>query len=98
MRKFKIGLVTLAASAVILVPAGSAAATAQNTSNAPLSSLSTCAFLCFDLLEDDIVVAHNVDIFAAANWCVLPGPQLASLSIDEIIVCSNPHRKIRRIK
>jgi hypothetical protein len=66
-----------------------------------LSSSSACIVLCFDLLEDDVVVADNVDIFAAAIWCGLapgPGPiPLASLGIDQTYVCANPRRKVRRI-
>lgn len=99
IRKFKTGLVTLAASATILLPAGSAAATTQSTSNAPLSSPSACVLLCFDLLEDDVVVAHNVSIFEAAMWCGLPGPlPLQSLGIDQTWVCGDPHRKVRRTR
>lgn len=98
MRKFKIGLVTVAASATILLPAGSAAATTQSTSNAPLSSPSACEFYCFDLLEQDVLMDHKVDIFAAVMWCGLPNPSLLqSLGIGQTLVCSNPDRQVRRI-
>jgi hypothetical protein len=96
MRTFKMGLVTLAASAVILLPSDGIAAPTQSTPNAPLSSSSTCMFVCFDLIEDGTVVAHDADIIAAATWCGLPSSVLPLLSIDQIAVCSNPHRAIRR--
>jgi hypothetical protein len=99
MRKFKTGLVTLVASATILLPAGSAAATTQSTFNAPLSSPSGCLFLCFDLLEDDVVVGHDVDLVTAALWCgYVSYTPLQSLGIDQTLVCGYPDRKIRRIR
>jgi hypothetical protein len=98
-RKFKTVLVTLAASATILLPAGSTAATTQSTSNVPLSSPSGCVFLCFDLLEDDVVVGHDVDIITAALWCgYVSHTPLQSLGIDQTWVCGIPHRKVRRIR
>jgi hypothetical protein len=96
MRTFKMALVTLAASAVILLPSDGIAATTQSTHNAPLSSSSACMFVCFDLIEDGTVVAHDADLIAAATWCGLPSSVLPLLSIDQIAVCSNPHRAIRR--
>jgi hypothetical protein len=88
----------------MLVSAGSVAATTQSTSNAPLSSSSTCAWRCFDLLANDVVVSDYVDIvsdyvdiFTAAAWCGVSVSVLATLSIGQILYCPIFPRTVKRV-
>lgn len=97
-------LVTLIASAALLVPAALAGADSQTASKstpAPSSSLS-CWGVCFDILNDnDIKVLNNLDIAAVLNIC--PSVELVELNAlwanGGVISCSgstNPqHKKIK---
>lgn len=88
MRKFKMGLITLAASAAFLVPAGSAVASTQSTSNGASSSLG-CVLVCFDIYTGDILSHNNVSVNTAANVCGVQVVQLTALGIGQIVKCSN---------
>jgi hypothetical protein len=104
MRTFKVCLVTLAASAAILVPAASAAAAPQGASGPVAAASSGCVFLCFDLYEDGVIVGHDVGAGTAFDFCngELSLVQLTSIGIGQTVDCGRDdqghHRWVKRIK
>jgi hypothetical protein len=98
MRKFKIGLITLAASAALLMPiAGNATAATQNPSSASASA-SGCLFLCYNWYVNDNIVAHDVDIVTTASWCDETVQALSVMGIGAVRVCpaGAGSRKVKR--
>jgi hypothetical protein len=91
MRKIKVGIIALAASATILAPAGSVAATTQSASSPTTTTeAAVCALLCFDLYEDGLRVGHDVDALTAVKFCwggVLPPLPIETVAIDQKIEC-----------
>ena len=90
MRKFKMGLVTLAASAALIVPAGAAMATSQGgpkdhndgTCNGSINVLS-----CFTIDDNEVTVVD------ATLQCI--GVDVNLLSIGQQATCSNGAQIIR---
>jgi hypothetical protein len=77
MRKFKLGLITLAASAAVIVPAGSAVATSGGTSNA-----TTASGALIEVKDIDTnVIVWTGDILSPSfgDVCVLNGNQVVAL-------------------
>jgi hypothetical protein len=90
MRKIKAGIVALAASATIVTPAGSVAATTQNASSRTTTAAAFCGLLCFDLYEDGVLVGHDADAWTTVKFCwggALPPIPLETISIDQKITC-----------
>jgi len=90
MRKFKIGLITLAASAAVLAPAGSAAASAQSTS-APVKHSTpkvSCLLLCeFDIVVGDVLSYNNIPVALAANVCNTNVGVLSAMIVNQTATC-----------
>jgi hypothetical protein len=98
MRNIKMGLITLAASAAILIPAaGATASTQQDTSTAASSSL-TCVVLCFDLYVDDVLSGNDVEISPTVEFCGIQAVQLQALAVGQTIDCADGHKKVKRSK
>jgi len=91
MRKFKMGLITLAASAAVIVPAGSAVATSGSHDSATTARGS--------LVEIKNVNTNAVlwtgDILSPefGNICVLDGNQIITVLSGTDVVCGNDHSK-----
>jgi hypothetical protein len=104
MRSIKMGLITLAATAAVVIPATSAAASTQSTSTAATSSLSSttsslaCLALCFNLYDNDVLSGNDVDIITAVSFCGIQAAQLQVLSIGQSITCVEGHKKVKRTK
>jgi hypothetical protein len=64
MRKFKYGLVALAASAAMIIPAGAANASTQSASTAmnPPGQCGLITLICVDVLNNNNVVVWTGDI------------------------------------
>jgi hypothetical protein len=89
MQKFRVAIVAFTASAAILVPAGSVAATAQSASS-PTTAAAVCVIFCFDLYEAGSRVGQDVDAMTAVNFCygVLPPPiPIFAVQIGQTIKC-----------
>ena len=100
MRTIKMGLITLAASAALVIPAASATANAtaqQSTSKATSSSLG-CVVLCFDLYVDDVLSGNNVEINPTVEFCGIQAAQLQALAIGQTIDCADGPKKVKRSK
>jgi hypothetical protein len=89
MRKFKMGLITLAASAAVIVPAGNAIATSGSHSTAASGSLVEIKNV------DTNVVLWTGDILSPefGNICVLDGNQVIAVLSGTDVVCGNDHSK-----
>jgi hypothetical protein len=90
MQKIKMGIVALAASAIILAPAGSVAATTQSASSPTTAAAAVCPLLCFDLYEDGLLVGHDADPMTTVKFCwggVLPPLPIETVAIDQKIEC-----------
>jgi hypothetical protein len=97
MKKMKLGIIALAASATILAPAEGVAATTQSASS-PAKAAAVCLSLCFDLYEDGIRVGHDVDVVTAVKFCYgigLPQIPIETLAFGQRIECYpyNGHRR-----
>jgi hypothetical protein len=91
MRKFKMGLITLAASAAVIVPAGNAIATSGSH-----SSSSTASGSLVEIRNVDTnVLIWTGDILSPefGNICVLDGNQVITLLSGTDVVCGNDHSK-----
>jgi hypothetical protein len=88
MQKIKVGVIALAASAGMLTPAGSVAATTQSTSSLTTAA-AFCLLACFDLYEDGLRVGHDVDLMPAIQFCYggLPPLPIENSEIGERIEC-----------
>ena len=103
MRKFKMGLITLVASAAVAVPAGSALAGTQSTS-APATTSVTCGLInvasCWDIYTGDIASGNlsnnDVDITVAANICGVSVARLEIVHVGDFVSCSNG-KKAKRV-
>jgi hypothetical protein len=90
MQKIKVGIIALAASATILAPSGSIAATTQSASSPTTTAVAVCAFLCFDLYEDGVRVGHDADAMTAVKFCwggMLPPLPVETLATGQKIQC-----------
>jgi hypothetical protein len=97
MSRFKVGLVTVAASAAILMLTGSAVATTSSASaTASLSMTCTLPLPCFDVYDNGDLLS-NVDLIAAATICGVPPVVLMTVPIGTWIACSNGKR-MRRVE
>jgi hypothetical protein len=93
MRKFKMGLITLAASAAVIVPAGSAVATSGSTSNATTAS---GALIEVKDIDTNAVVWVG-DVIDIGDVCVLNGNQIIALLSGVDQTCGNDsHKKAHR--
>jgi hypothetical protein len=103
MRKFKTGLITLAASAAILVPAGLANASTQSAAT-PSTASDVCVglvTLCVDVLNDNNVVIKTGDILSndVTSVCILSGNLNNNLDIlnrGGTIACSGNSNKMKK--
>jgi hypothetical protein len=73
MQKIKLSIIALSASAAVLAPAESVAATTQSASS-PTTAAAVCILICFDLYEDGLRVGHDVDVVPAVDFCYGVGP------------------------
>jgi hypothetical protein len=98
MRKFKMGLVTLAASAAVLVPATSAPATTSSvaSTSAAMTATGGCEFLCFDIYKNDVLSDIDISLVEAELKCT--GVNLSLLSIGQQAVCGDNSVKAVRKK
>jgi len=95
MRKFKLGLIMLAASAAVIVPAGNAVATSGSHDSATSAS---------GALVEVKDVDTNVNIWTGdilspefGNICVLDGNQIITVLSGTDVVCgNNSHRKAHK--
>jgi hypothetical protein len=89
MKKIRLGIIALAASATILAPADSLAATTQGGSG-PTTAAAVCLVICFDLYEDGIRVGHDVDVVTTVKFCygiVPPQIPIEALALGQRIEC-----------
>jgi hypothetical protein len=88
MQKIKVGIIALAASAIILAPAGSGAATTQSALG-PTTATAPCLVLCFDLYEDGLRVGHDADAMTAVKFCWggIPPLPIETLPTSQKIEC-----------
>lgn len=103
MRHFPKVLVTLIASAALLVPAALAGADSQAASKSVATSVDCIALLCnFSILNDnDVEVLNNLNVAAVINVCPsIQVVELNLLAVGDVIWCSgstNPgYKKIKR--
>ncbi|MEA2129268.1 MAG: hypothetical protein QOJ85_2159 [Solirubrobacteraceae bacterium] len=102
MRKFKLGLVALAATAAVAVPAGSAMAGTDSTSGASSATDLGCVALCeFSILDNNnIEVIKNIDVTTVANICPnISVVQITALAVGQVAVCdanNNSHKKVKK--
>jgi hypothetical protein len=92
MRKFKMGFVTLAASAALLVPAGIAGATAQGgpkDHNDGQCNGDIVVLSCFTIDDNEVTLAE------ATLQCI--GVNVNLLAIGESRTCSNGGAQIVRL-
>jgi len=94
MQRIKLGISALAASATILAPAGSVAASTQSApsqTTMTTTAAADCVLLCrFDLYEDGRRVGHDVDTLTAVKFCwggILPPPSIETFAIGQKIAC-----------
>ena len=101
MRHYKKGLaaiITTAATAAVVMPAGPAIAGNQSASGVAAPSAS-CFQLCFDILNDnDVAVLKDVDVDVAANVCGVQVLQLTALGIGQIVYCSSSNPDYKKAK
>jgi len=96
MRNIKMGLITLAASAAILVPATSATAVTQNTAASSSLSNAPCivgAVGCFDIYIDDVLSHNDVDVNTAISFC---GVQVQALAVGQFMNCGGGKKAYRQ--
>jgi hypothetical protein len=97
MSRFKVGLVTVAASAAIVMLTGSAVATTSSASTpASLSMTCTLPLPCFDLYDNGVLTS-NVDLIAGATFCGVPSVVLMTVPIGTWVACGNGKR-MRRVE
>jgi len=105
MRKFKYGLVALAASAAVIIPAGAANASTQSASTTmnPPGECGFISILCVDVLNDNNVVVWTGDIaspdLTVGNVCVLSGnlnQNLVLLNGGSVLTCSDGSHKMKK--
>jgi hypothetical protein len=98
MRKFKYGLVALAASAAMIIPAGAANASTQSASTAmnPPGQCGFISILCVDVLHNGVNIwtgdIGDVDI---SNVCVLSGnlnDNVTALNRGDVLTCTNGNK------
>ncbi|MGH2943512.1 MAG: hypothetical protein ACRDLN_12145 [Solirubrobacteraceae bacterium] len=94
MRKFKMGLIALTASAALMIPAANAAASTQSVSNTASSSSAGCVLLCFDLYVDDVLSGNDVDIITATVFC--NNISLVGVLVGQWVSCGDGHKKVKR--
>lgn len=98
MRKFKLGLITLAATAAVAVPASSALAGNESTSATGSTSV-LCGAVnvasCWDIYTGDILSDNDVTINVAANICGVSIVRLEAVHVGDFISCSNGKRAHR---
>lgn len=98
MRKFKYGLVALAASAAMMIPAGLANAS-TDTASTPVLNPGECGvitLICVDVLHDGVVVETG-DILSpnVTNVCVLSGnlnQNIVLLNGGSVLTCTNGNK------
>ena len=103
MRKFKYGLVALAASAAMIIPAGAANASTQSASTTmnPPGQCGVIAILCVDVLNNNNVVIKTGDILSPdiTNVCVLSGilnDNVTALNNGDVLTCSGNGNKMKK--
>jgi UDP-N-acetylmuramyl pentapeptide phosphotransferase/UDP-N-acetylglucosamine-1-phosphate transferase len=103
MRKFKMGLITLAASAAVLIPAAGASASTQSVASteAVSTALTGCQFLCFNTYIDDVVQGNDVDIDTASTFCGI-NLSVIGVLLNQEVDCGDDghghHKKVKRTK
>jgi hypothetical protein len=107
MRNLKMGLITLAASAALLIPAAGASAATQSVSKASTASTAStassgCLLLCFNTYVDDVLSGNDVSVLDGASFCGISVNVLQVLSIGQIVDCGTDgdghHKKVKRTK
>jgi hypothetical protein len=100
MRSIKMGLITLTATAALVIPAAGATASTEHNTSAVTTSSSGCVILCFDHLIDNVVTDNNVEISPTVSFCGIQAAQLQALSIGQSIVCvdGGGHKSVKRTK
>ena len=96
MRKFKYGLVALAASAAMIIPAGLANASTQSASTAmnPPGQCGIITVLCVDVIDIDNKVIWTGDLVNIGEVCVLNDvvDVVGKLKNGATLTCSNGNR------
>jgi hypothetical protein len=89
MRKFKTGLIALAASAALVIPAGLANASTQSASTSNTASTKCVIGLlgCFDIYTGDILSDNDVDVSTAATFCGVQVSVLNALGVGNWMDC-----------
>ena len=89
MRKFKYGLVALAASAAMIIPAGLANASTQSasTSNTASTGCVVGVLSCFDLYTGDVLSNNDVDVTTAVAFCGVQVSVLNALGVGNWMDC-----------
>jgi hypothetical protein len=102
MRKVKMGLITLAASAAVFAPvAGSATASTQSApSKASAGCIGIGVLNCFQILNDNnVVVVDDVNVSTGGILCGVAVIELNLLQIGDFTDCSNnSHSDYKKIK
>jgi hypothetical protein len=94
MRKFKYGLVALAASAAMIIPAGAATASTQSASTAMNpGQCGAIINICVDVLHNGVVIETG-DILSrnVVQVCVLDGnlnDNITALNRGDVLTCTN---------
>jgi hypothetical protein len=103
MRKFKMGLITVAASAAMFIPAGLASASTQSASTQwnPPGDCGIISILCVDVLNNNNVVVKTGDILSPdiTSVCILSGnldQNLVLLNGGSVLTCSDGSHKMKK--
>jgi len=91
MRKFKMGLITLAASAAVIVPAGSAVATSATHTGSSTASGSLIEVR--NVNTNVLIWTGDIGSPEFGNICVLDGNQIITLLSGTDVVCGNDHSR-----
>jgi hypothetical protein len=98
MSRFKVGLVTVAASAALLTLTASAVATTSSASTTTsLSMTCTLPLACFDIYDNGGYIPH-ADLMTAATFCGVAPVVLMTVPIGTWVVCGSPDKRMRRVE
>jgi hypothetical protein len=97
MRKFKYGLVALAASAAMIIPAGAANASTQSASTTMNpGQCGVWTLICVDVLHDGVnIETGDIASENVVQVCVLDGilnDNITKLNRGDVLVCTNGNK------
>jgi len=95
MRNIKMGLITFAATAALVIPAAGATASTQQHTSSSLSNTPCIvgAVGCFDIYINDVLSHNDVDVTTAISFC---GVQVQALAIGQFMNCGGGKKAYRQ--